>query len=172
MEKSNKDQVEAAFGHATMEASAFMVELARDRAAARNERDLALDDRATQLAAIQFAAAAVGATIAGDRAPIIVIIVAAIASATFAVGGIWALRAARPDQVHLPGIPPLWTNLVRSYERTEPTWFQRFRHKLEILSLAHGLLALCTALAWVVTEAAKHPLGAPNGSAYRQGRGR
>jgi hypothetical protein len=106
--KSNKDLVEEAFSHATEEASAFMMDMARERALTRNDRSMRLDDRATQVAAIQFAAAAVSATIGGEHPSAWVLATAVAASAAFALGGALALAVARADPVHLPGLPPIW----------------------------------------------------------------
>lgn len=64
-----------------------------------------LDQRVTQVAALQFAAAALSASVSVEPFQRWLFGVAAIA---FVVGGCVAFRGIRSDAIQLPGIAPIW----------------------------------------------------------------
>jgi hypothetical protein len=90
---------------ATDDVGALILRQAEDRLKALQTAAHALDQRVTQVAALQFAAAAIAgsATAAGPLAAL-----GGLSSLVFLVGGVVAFRGIRSDPIHLPGIAPNW----------------------------------------------------------------
>lgn len=85
--------------------SSFIVAQAQERLRALQVAAHALDQRVTQVAAFQFAAAAFAA---GAAASDVLRFFASLSAIAFVVGGVVAFRGIRSDPIHLPGIAPAW----------------------------------------------------------------
>ncbi len=85
--------------------SDFIVAQAQERLRALQVAAHALDQRVTQVAAFQFAAAAFAA---GAAASDVLRFFASLSAIAFVVGGVVAFRGIRSDPIHLPGIAPAW----------------------------------------------------------------
>jgi hypothetical protein len=84
----------------------FIVTQGAERLRAQQIGVHALDQRITQVAGFQFAAAALAGAVASVGAP--VALIAAAAAVSFVIGGVVAFRGIRSDPHYPPGLPPLW----------------------------------------------------------------
>lgn len=87
--------------------SEFVFAQAVERLKALQTAAHALDTRITQVATLQFTAAAIAANLIpnGKAASLTCALISMLA---FIVGGIFAFRGVRSDAIHLPGLPPAW----------------------------------------------------------------
>lgn len=93
--------------------SDFILRQAEERLRALQTAAHALDQRVTQVAAFQFAAAAVVAGLAANKD---ISLFAGVGSIAFIVGGLVAFRGVRSDEFHLPGIAPNWWSQTLSMD--------------------------------------------------------
>lgn len=94
----------------------FIMAQAQERLRALQVAAHALDQRVTQVAAFQFAAAAFAA---GAATADVLRLFAGLSAVAFVVGGMVAFRGIRSDPIHLPGIAPAWWKGSRDLESFE-----------------------------------------------------
>lgn len=116
MLNSEKEMAVEVVYSANEEVSQLILRLAEERLKALQTAAHALDQRVTQVAAFQFAAAAFvgGAAFTGPMS-----LFAGASAIAFVVGGVVAFRGVRSDEFHLPGIAPNWWEASRTLEAFE-----------------------------------------------------
>ncbi len=100
-----KKHAESVVYYLADDVAAFVMDQAQVRLVSLQTAAHSIDLRATQVAALQFAAAGVVSTLWAAN---VLSIFCALASVCFAIGGIMALSAVRPGEFQPPGMPPAW----------------------------------------------------------------
>lgn len=110
------EQAQAAITHVQPAARKFIMDMALERARSQHSSSMALDARITQASYLQFAAAAVSATLDGAAGAGSASGIAVLATIAFVVGGATCFRGIRSDHHYAPGLPPDWWAAVVNYE--------------------------------------------------------
>ncbi len=110
MELSPKEIAEKAITSAADDETARLIlELAKERARAQHAASMALDQRVTQVALLQFTAAALSAALAsGSQTPVFAQGLSAIGAVLFVLGAAVCFRGIRSGPGYPPGLPPVW----------------------------------------------------------------
>ena len=118
MTQTSKERAQAAINHVRPDAAKLILDLALERARNQHSASLALDARMTQASYLQFAAAAVSATVAGvSGASSLSVSFASISAIAFVIGGVICFRGVRSDDHQAPGLPPEWWAKVTDTRR-------------------------------------------------------
>lgn len=105
MSDSEKELANEIVFSANDDVSSFMFTQAAERLRALQTAAHALDQRVTQVAAFQFAAAAFVGGVAHNGQ---LALFSGAGAISFIIGGLVAFRGVRSDEFHLPGIAPTW----------------------------------------------------------------
>ncbi|PZT99853.1 MAG: hypothetical protein DI624_04055 [Brevundimonas sp.] len=105
MDDTEKELAEEIVHTLPNDVSELIVAQAMERVRALQTAAHSLDQRVTQVAALQFAAAALSASVEVEPFQRWLFGIAALA---FVVGGCVAFRGIRSDAIQLPGIAPVW----------------------------------------------------------------